>query len=42
MKKAFAVLIVLLLIVGGVAWYFVNYRMDALIEERLETVGTMS
>jgi len=42
MKKIFAILIFLLLVVGGAAWYFINFRMDSLIEERIETVGSLS
>lgn len=42
MKKALTVLIVLLLLVGGAAWYFVTYRMDAMIEKQIETGGLIS
>jgi hypothetical protein len=42
MKKLFTVLIVLLLLAGGAAWYFVTFRMDAMIEHQIETVGAAS
>jgi hypothetical protein len=42
MKKMLTALIVLLLLAGGAAWYFINFRMDAMIEKRIETVGSLS
>lgn len=42
MKKVFTVLIVLLLLVGGAAWYFVTFRMDSMIEHQIEAVGAAS
>jgi len=42
MKKVLAFLVVLLLLAGGGTWYFVTYRLDAMIESRIETVGTQS
>jgi len=42
MKKVIAILSVLLLLAGAGVWYFVTYRMDAMIEERIETTGTQS
>ena len=42
MKKVLAVIVVLLLLAGGAAWYFVTYRMDAMIEKQIEIVGAGS
>lgn len=42
MKKVFVVLLVLALAVGGGVWYFVSYRMDSLIETRIEAAGSAS
>jgi hypothetical protein len=42
MKKVFAVLFVFLLLAAGVTWYFVTFRMDAMIQERIEMAGTSS
>lgn len=42
MKKVLAVLVVLFLLVGGAAWYFVTYRMDAMIEKQIEASGYQS
>ncbi len=42
MKKMLTLLIVLLLLAGGAAWYFINFRMDSMIEERIETLGSVS
>jgi hypothetical protein len=39
MKKALTALIVLLLLMGGATWYFVSYRMDAMIEKQIENGG---
>ena len=42
MKKAVTLLLVLVLLLGGAAWYFVTYRMDAMIEQRIETAASTS
>jgi len=42
MKKALIFILILLLVVGGAAWYFVTYRMDAMIEQQIETAGARS
>jgi len=42
MKKVLISLLVVLLLAGGAAWYFVTYRMDALIEKQIETAGSTS
>jgi len=42
MKKVFVVLLVLLLVIGGGVWYFVSFRMDSMIEQQIEQVGTTS
>lgn len=42
MKKVLTFLVILLLLAGGGVWYFVTYRLDAMIEQRIETVGTQS
>jgi hypothetical protein len=42
MKKLFLAVIVLLLIVGAGVWYFVSFRLDGVIEQRIEQVGTTS
>lgn len=42
MKKIFVVLSVLLLLAGAGVWYFVTYRMDAMIEQRIESAGSLS
>lgn len=42
MKKLAGVLLILILIVGGAAWYFVTYRLDALIEQEIESAGRMA
>jgi len=41
-KKFFGVIFVLLILVAGIAWYFVSFRMDAIIQQRIETVGSSS
>jgi hypothetical protein len=46
MKKALGILLVLALVVGGVAWYFVSFKMDSMIEKTIEahasaSLGTM-
>ena len=42
MKKALLFLLVLLLAAGAGAWYFVTYRMDSMIESRIETMASIS
>lgn len=42
MKKFFGVILVLLILIAGIAWYFVSFRMDAMIKEQIETVGSLS
>ncbi|MBT8046919.1 MAG: hypothetical protein HKN57_14955 [Xanthomonadales bacterium] len=42
MKKVIVTLLVLLLLAGGVTWYFVTYRMDAMIQQQIETAGARS
>lgn len=42
MKRIFTVVIVLLLLAAGTAWYFVSYRMDAMIKQQLETAASTS
>jgi hypothetical protein len=42
MKKVIVVLLVLALAIGGGVWYFVSYRMDSLIETRIEAAGSAS
>jgi len=39
MKKVLAIVAVLLVLAGGAAWYFVTYRMDAMIERQIEMAG---
>lgn len=42
MKKIVVVLLVLALVVGAGVWYFVSYRLDSLIETRIEQAGSAS
>lgn len=42
MKKVIVVLLVLALVVGAGVWYFVSYRLDSLIETRIEQAGSAS
>ena len=42
MKKFFMAVIVLLLIVGAGVWYFVSFRLDGVIEQRIEQAGSVS
>jgi len=42
MKKFIVVVLVLALIVGGGIWYFVSYRLDSMIETRIEQAGSRS
>lgn len=42
MKKILVVLLVLALVVGGGVWYFVSFRLDSMIETRIEQAGSQS
>lgn len=42
MKKVLLSLLVLVLVVGGAAWYFVNFRLDSMIRNQIETAGSVS
>lgn len=42
MKKFLIFLLVLLVLVGGAAWYFTTYRMDSMIERKIEQAGVVS
>jgi hypothetical protein len=42
MKKVLLVLVVLLLVVGVGVWYFVSFRLDHMIEQQIEQVGSSS
>lgn len=42
MKKLFSVLGLIVLVGAGLAWYFVNVRLDSVIESQLERVATTS
>lgn len=42
MKKVLLVLVVLLLVVGLGVWYFVSFRLDHMIEQQIEQVGSAS
>jgi hypothetical protein len=42
MKKFVVVLLVLALLVGAGLWYFVSFRLDSMIETRIEQAGSQS
>lgn len=42
MKKALVALLILVLAVGIGVWYFVSYRLDGMIEQKIEQVGSAS
>lgn len=42
MKKVLTTLLVLLLVLGGFTWYFVEYRMDSMIEHQIERAASRS
>lgn len=42
MKKIIVVLLLLALVIAAGAWYFVSFRMDNLIETRIEQTGSQS
>lgn len=39
MRKFLSVIVVLLLIVVGASWYFLSFRLDGIIENRIEMAG---
>ena len=42
MKKVITILVVLLLVVGGGVWYFTAFRMDSMIQNRIESLASTS
>ena len=42
MKKLIGILLLLLLVAGGVVWYFLAFRLDGLIREQIELVAERS
>ena len=42
MKKVFVIGLALLVLLGGVTWYFVTYRMDHMIGQRIEAAASRS
>jgi hypothetical protein len=40
MKKFISILLVLILIIGVAAWYFVTYRLDGIIEKEIERAAS--
>lgn len=42
MKKTITVLLVLALLAGGAAWYFVTFHMDMMIERKIESSASTS
>ena len=42
MKKFLLVLVAILLIVGVGVWYFVSFRLDGMIEQQIEEIGSRS
>lgn len=42
MKKALTFVLVLVLLAGGALWYFVSFRLDGLIERKIEEAGTQA
>lgn len=42
MKKFLLILMVILLVAGGGVWYFVSFRLDGMIEQRIEEIGSRS
>lgn len=42
MKKVFLTLGVIVLVAAGLAWYFVTYRLDSLLESRIEKTATVA
>ena len=42
MKKVFVTILVLLLLLGIAAWYFVSFRLDGVIKQQIEQVGSQT
>jgi hypothetical protein len=42
MKKVLVLLLLVLLVAGGGVWYFLSFRLDGVIENRLEQAATQS
>lgn len=42
MKKFLVILVAILLIAGGGVWYFVSFRLDGMIEQQIEEIGSRS
>lgn len=42
MKKVFATLGLIVLVAAGAAWYFVAYRLDSVLESRIEKAATLA
>ena len=42
MKKPIIILIALILVIGGAAWYFATFHMDSMIEQKIETAASAS
>lgn len=42
MKKVMVVLLVLVVLAGGAAWYFVSFKMDSVIKSQIESAATAS
>jgi hypothetical protein len=40
MKKVLFVALILLLVLGGAIWYFVSFRMDSMLEQRIESTAS--
>jgi hypothetical protein len=42
MKKLLVAILVILLIAGAILWYFLSFRLDAVIKEQIELAGSRS
>lgn len=42
MKKPIIILIALILVIGGAAWYFATFHMDSVIKQKIETTASSS
>ena len=42
MKKILVIVVAILLIVAGGVWYFVSFRLDGMIEQQIEEIGSRS
>ena len=42
MKKILVGLVAILLIVAGGVWYFLSFRLDGMIEQQIEEIGSRS